>query len=157
MNEELYLEFLDCVPMYHKSFVNELNTFFINHGCKLELKPAKSGYVASYRLNKKVICNFVFRKKGMLFRLYGDNYKHYHEMLEHLPASMQKEIATASACKRLIDPQACNSKCHMGYDITIQGNHYLPCRYDGFMFLITDESKPYIKQLATQEILARSL
>ena len=156
MNEELYLEFLDCVPMYNRHFVNELHTLFTSHGCKLELKQARNGYVASYQLKKKVVCNFVFRKKGMLFRLYGDNYKHYSAILEHLPASMQKEIAAASVCKRLVvDPQSCNPKCHMGYDITIQGNHYQPCRYNGLMFLITDESKPYIRQLATQEILAR--
>lgn len=155
MSEDLYMEFLNMVAPYDQSYVNALHQYMITQGCKVEIKPAKSGYVVSYRLDKLVVANFVFRKGGVVFRLYGDGYSDYRDALESLPAAMKKEIERASACKRLINPDDCNSRCKMGYDFELDGNHHQKCRYNAFMFLITDESKPFIQSLAECEIEQR--
>lgn len=52
------------------NFVTELHQGFTDAGCKIEVKEAKSGYVASYLLNKKTVANYVFgmRTKQTLYQ-----------------------------------------------------------------------------------------
>ncbi len=68
-----FKEFLSAVAPEHKAFVDQLNNKLLEKGCDLVIKEAKSGYTASYQLDKKTIMNWVFRKSGILARIYGDN------------------------------------------------------------------------------------
>ena len=66
-----FKEFLSAVAPEHQAFVEKLNTKLIEQGCVLVIKEAKSGYAASYQLEKKTVMNWVFRKSGILARIYG--------------------------------------------------------------------------------------
>ena len=68
-----FKEFLSAVAPEYQSFVEKLNNKLIEQGCDLVIKEAKSGYAASYQLEKKTVMNWVFRKSGVLARIYGDN------------------------------------------------------------------------------------
>ena len=81
----------------------------------------------------------------------GDSLEEYMDFLDTLPSGMKKEIAKASVCKRLINPEDCNPKCVMGYDFIMDKEHYQKCRYMAFMLTITEESTPYIIKLLEKE------
>ena len=111
----LFKEFLSAVAPEHQAFVEELNNKLIEQGCDLVIKEVKSGYAASYQLEKKTIMNWVFRKSGVLARIYGDNAGKYEDTLASLPADMQKKMTASRDCKRLIDPNACSDTCVKGF------------------------------------------
>ena len=72
MNKKIeFEEFLASVSEQNQEFVKELHNQLMESGCKIEIKSAKSGYMVSYLYHKKTIANYVFRKKGMLARIYG--------------------------------------------------------------------------------------
>ena len=150
-----YEDFLLEVSPDLIGFVNEMNDFLLNNDCKIEIKSAKNGYVVSYSYNKRVVFNYVFRKSGMLIRIYADNISKYTDFLETLPESMLKEIEKASVCKRLIDPAKCNSRCPMGLDFTLKGTHYQKCRY-GLMFKMNSESTTFIRTFVENEVRERN-
>lgn len=137
-------------------FITGLHDYLLLSGCVIKIEQAKSGYVVSYSFNKRVLLNFVFRKNGLIARIYGDFAHTYTDFLETLPAAMLKAIDKAGVCKRLIDPEKCNSKCAMGYDFTLNGTHYQKCRYGAFMFSVNDESNPFIKNFIENEVNGRS-
>lgn len=99
-----FKEFLSAVAPEYQAFVEKLNNKLIEQGCDLVIKEAKSGYAASYQLEKKTVMNWVFRKSGVLARIYGDNAGKYEDIIASLPAEMQKKMTTSRDCKRLIDP-----------------------------------------------------
>ncbi|MDC7286303.1 hypothetical protein NXH76_00670 [Blautia schinkii] len=149
-----FQDFIATVPMENQEFVKEVHDQLINHGCKIEIKAAKSGYVVSYLYNKKTVANYVFRKKGMLVRIYGVHVNEYEELLETLPEEMALAIHKAPICKRMADPNACNPKCSMGYDFWMKGAHYQKCRNSAFMFLVCPENNPYIEKFLLKEVEA---
>ena len=63
-----FKEFLSAIAPEHQVFVEKLNTELIEQGCDLVIKEAKSGYTASYQLEKKTVMNWVFRKTGVFAR-----------------------------------------------------------------------------------------
>ena len=63
-----FKEFLSAIAPEHQAFVEKLNTKLIEQGCDLVIKEAKSGYTASYQLEKKTVMNWVFRKSGVFAR-----------------------------------------------------------------------------------------
>lgn len=138
--------------------VADMNEVLLHRGCKLEIKPAKSGYVASYISpgDKRTLFNYIFRKKGMMVRIYGDNINGYIDLFQHAPASVLSAIDKAGVCKRLIDPAKCNSRCPTGYDFMLNGKHYQKCRYGGLMFLLDDETTPFARAVIERELEARS-
>lgn len=144
-------DFIMDVPLDAASFVTSMNDFLLENGCKLKIESAKSGYVASYSFNKRALINYVFRKSGLIVRIYGDFAHKYVDSLEKLPDFMLKIIDKAPACKRLIDPADCNQKCRMGYDFTINDSQYKKCQYSAFMFPVNDQSIPFIKELIINE------
>ena len=89
-----FKEFLAAVVPEHEAFVEELNNKLIEQGCSLVIKEAKSGYAASYQLEKKTVMNWVFRKSGILARIYGDNAGKYEDIIASLPADMRKKMTT---------------------------------------------------------------
>jgi hypothetical protein len=68
--------------------------------------------------------------------------------------SMVQAICEAPVCKRLVDPAACNQKCSMGHDFILQGGRLQRCRNNAFFFLLTEESKPFVKALLPHEVKA---
>lgn len=144
-------EFLAAVDGTSKEFITELHRDLTAGGCKIEVKEAKSGYVVSYLLNKKTLMNYVFRKAGILVRIYANHVREYMELLDTLPDGMVKSILAAPDCKRLINPEACNSKCAMGYDFLLRGQRLQKCRNNAFFFLLSEENNPFIKALLENE------
>ncbi|RHR31500.1 hypothetical protein DWX43_05830 [Clostridium sp. AF19-22AC] len=154
MEKTEFNDFIATVPAENQDFVKELHDRLMEHGCKIEIKTAKSGYMVSYIYNKKTVANYVFRKKGMLVRIYGVHVNEYEEVLETLPDEMVRSIQKAPICKRMADPNACNPRCSMGYDFWMKGEHYQKCRSSAFMFLACPENNPFIRTLLINEVEA---
>lgn len=149
-----FQDFLASVDGETQGFVSELRDELTALGCKIDVKLAKSGYVVSYSLNKKTIANYVFRKKGLMARIYANHIAQYMDVLETLPEAMVEAIRKAPVCKRLVDPAACNPRCSMGYDFILKGERLQRCRNNAFLFLLSDETRPYAKALLLNEAKA---
>lgn len=149
-----FQDFLTSVDGANQKFVGELHDELTGLGCKIDVKSAKSGYVVSYSLNKKTVANYVFRKKGLIARIYAGHVAQYMEVLDTLPDSMVRSIQEAPVCKRLVNPAACNQRCPMGYDFVLKGERLQRCRNNAFMFLLDEESRPYVKSLLLHEVNA---
>ena len=150
-----FKEFLSAVAPEYQSFVEKLNNKLIEQGCDLVIKEAKSGYAASYQLEKKTVMNWVFRKSGVLARIYGDNAGKYEEIIASLPAEMQKKMTASRECKRLIEPTACSDTCVKGFVYTLNGDTHKKCRNDGMFFLLTNETAEHIARLVCAEVNVR--
>jgi len=149
-------DFLLTVDPKYQSFAQQTHEQMLQDGCALKMASAKSGYVVSYQHGKKkrVVMNFVFRKGGLVARIYGDNAGEYASFLESLPESMHKAIEKAPPCKRFEDPPRCSANC-IGYVFPLNGKQHQKCRYNCFMFPVTEESIPHIKALAGKELEMR--
>lgn len=147
--------FQACVAPEHQAFVGELHNNLMAQGCELVIKEAKSGYAASYQMNKKTVMNWVFRKSGVLARVYGDHVGQYEGLIAALPADMQRGMTTARDCKRLLDPSACSPTCVQGFVYTLHGTLHQTCRNDGMFFLLTQETAPHIAALVCAEVAVR--
>ena len=150
-----FREFLSVVATKHQAFVEKLNNKLIEQGCELVIKEAKSGYAASYQLEKKTVMNWVFRKAGVLARIYGDNSSKYEGVIASLPADMQRKMMTSRDCKRLIDPNACSDTCVKGFVYSLNNDVYKKCRNDGMLFLLTNETEEHIADLVCAELTVR--
>lgn len=150
-------EFLGWVNPANKETVLQLHQFFMQNGCVAHVEQAKSGPVVSYlhTASTRTVLNYVFRKKGMLARIYGDHVNAYLDFMETLPKDMQNAIDKAPACKRLLDPTKCNAHCLMGYDFTMNGKRQQNCRYNSFQFDFTEENIPYITAFIQKEVQQR--
>lgn len=150
-----FKEFLLAVAPEHQAFVEKLNNKLIEQGCNLVIKKVKSGYAASYQLEKKTVMNWVFRKSGVLARIYGDNASKYEDIIASLPADMQKKMTASRDCKRLIDPNACSDTCVKGFVYSLNGDINKKCRNDGMFFLLTNETAKHIARLVSAEVGVR--
>lgn len=148
---------LDVHPALYP-FLLETHEYLLQNGCKVEIKTAKNGYVVSYFHipSKLTLANYVFRKKGLVIRIYGNHVKAYEGLLASLPAAMQKTIEKAPACRRLLDPAVCNPHCPMGNVFTLGGEVRKKCRYTCFMFPLEAESNPHIRMMLEQELACRT-
>ena len=155
MAKTSFNEFLLAVAPEHRVFVEKLNDKLLEQGCELVIKEVKSGYTATYQLEKKTVMNWVFRKTGIWARIYGDNAGRYEEVIAALPADMQKKMTASRDCKRLIDPNACSGTCVKGFVYTLNGDTYKKCRNDGMFFLLTNETAEQIARLVCAEVAAR--
>ena len=153
MNFEDFI--LNVDPQY-QCFALSMHDFMISNDCRLKMAEAKSGYVISYQYGKKkrVLLNFVFRKTGLHARIYGDHVGQYLDFLESLSETMKKTIEKAPPCKRFDDPPKCNSKC-IGYVFAIGDVQHRKCRYNCFLFPVTDDSIPHIKTMIKKELSSR--
>lgn len=158
MEEKLQL-FLESVEESRRDLVAGIDDFLTQNRCGREIKTAKSGYVVTWNRpdTKKALANLVFRKTGIKLRIYPDHLAQYETFLDSLPEKMKKEIRRASVCKRLIDPSDCNPRCVMGYDFSMDGEHFQKCRYMAFMPTLNEESIPYIRQFLEKELSAVSI
>ena len=151
-----FTDFIETVGDSHVEFVNNLNNFLLENNCTTEIKEAANGYVVSYKHkpSKRVVLNYVFRKMGLMLRIYADNISSYPEALKDLPVAMKDAIKKAGPCKRMLNPEDCNSRCPLGYEFDLEGELQQKCRY-GLMFYLTDETKPYLEKIVKAEIEAR--
>lgn len=152
MDEKFNL-FMETVDGRFRNFVNQINEYLTEKGCKCDIKTAKSGYVVSYVLSsKRTLATFIFRKTGMKLRIYPKYIREYQEFLNTLPEKMKKEIKKASMCKRLVNPDDCNPKCVMGYTFEMDGEQYQKCRYMAFQPTLSEENNPFIKEFLENEL-----
>lgn len=153
-----YDDFLLDVSPLQRPMVDAVDAFLRAHGCVVRVTPAKSGYVVSYDrvADGKVIANYVFRKKGLIIRIYGNHVEQYPEVLGEMPDAMQKAVAKAPICRRLHDPTKCNARCPMGNVFMLAGEEHKKCRYSNFMFLLDEESTPAVLGFLERELDARS-
>ena len=149
-------QFMETVDEDNKMFVQNMHNYLIGNGCKVAFEEKKNGYLASYKYGKppKAFLNFVFRKEGMLTRIYGERISGYSNFLNSLPSEMVGHIQKAGDCKRLVS-NTCSPKC-TGYDFMIGDEHFQKCRYNCFEFLMTEVSKPYIKTFVEHELRERT-
>ena len=152
-----FCAFVEAAGAPHTDFINSLHEYMLENDCKTEIKEAASGYVVSYihKPSKRTVANYVFRRQGLMIRIYADNVPAYMEMLANWPDAMKDAIKKAGICKRLFDPEACNARCLKGFDFILDGERQQPCRYVGFMFFLDDETKPHLKELIVQEMETR--
>jgi len=148
-------QFIESVDSDNKPFVQEQHSYMIDIGCKVTFEEKKNGYLASYKYGKppRAAINFLFRKQGMLTRIYGEHIRGYHDFLNTLPAEMVDSIEASGPCGRLVN-NTCSTKC-TGYDFTIGDEHFQKCRYGCFEFLMTKESRPYIRKFIEHELTER--
>jgi len=149
-------DFLIDVDPKYLGFVREVNDDLIQKGCTLKMATAKSGYVVSYYYGKKkrVLINFVFRSGELVARIYGGNVDKYLDLLDSMPEDMKKLIKKAPKCKRFEEPPKCSPKC-IGYAFPLDGDHHQKCRYNCFLFKVSDESVPFIKEMIAKELAFR--
>ena len=149
--------FVSSAGSEHTEFINEINVHMKENNCQVEIKEAASGYVVSYihELSSKTVANYVFRKKGPMIRIYADHVAQYMDILEKWPKSMKDSVKKAGSCKRLLDPEACNLRCSMGFDFILDGERQQKCRNNSFMFFLSTETKPYLKEMIENELKAR--
>jgi len=149
-------QFLEAVDANYKDFIQELHNYLIENNCKVTVDEKKSGFLASYKYGKppRAAVNFLFRKAGMLVRIYGESINKYLNFLNTLPEGMVQSIENAGACGRLVN-NTCSPKCS-GYDFTIGSQHFQKCRYNCFEFPVTDRNNPYIKSFVENEINERA-
>lgn len=156
--EYKFAAFIALIEECNRNFVMDINEYLIQNNCSCEIKDAKNGYTVSYTMNKnkKTLATFVLRKAGARLRLLPENINQYAEFLDTLPENMQKDIQKASVCKRLVNPDDCNSRCKMGYDFIMNQERYQKCRYMAFMPSLNSENNPYIKAFLEKELEAQS-
>lgn len=151
-NELSFEGFLQDVDPVYRPFTVQTHERLTGGGCKLKLQLAKSGYVVSYThgKSKRTLINFVFRKGGLVARIYGDNINSYEDILASLPESMSKAIQKSPVCK------LCNARCPKGYSFSLDGERLQKCRYSCFMFAVDGESIPFITDFIDREAAARA-
>ena len=145
-------QFFDEIDTSFRSFAQDLHDYLTESGCKASFEEKKTGLFGGYKhpKTKKSLVNMLYKKQGLLVRIYGGHTSGYRPFLDTLPAEMVKSIKSASPCKKLID-NSCNLKC-TGYDFTIGGEHFQKCIYNCFEFLVTEESKPFIAAFVRHEV-----
>jgi len=141
----------------HQSFYMTMDDMLRESGYTRKIELKKSGYIVSYIANsdKKTLVNYVKRKKGILIRIYGDHADEYPEVFDTLTTSMKKTISKSGDCKRLIDPEACNSNCKMGVPILMDGKIYSKCRFSALFFLVSEDNYEGIEAIVKKELKCR--
>ena len=150
-------QFLNAVDANYRPFVQDLHDFLRENGCKISVEEKKSGFFASCKdpKTKRSMINLLFRKVGLLIRIYGENAHTYQHFLATLPPDMIQSIENANPCKRLINPEDCSPTCPKGYDFKIGTKRHQICRYGAFEFPIIPTAMPYIKSFVEYEVQAR--
>lgn len=149
-----FQDFIVNVFPGYQSEISKWHEIFIGEGLSIKIEEAKNGHVVSYIFKKRTILNYVFRKSGLVARIYGENAAQYKDALDEAPESIKSAIDKAGVCKRLTGIAPCNTKC-LGYTFMLGDTEYKKCRYGAFMFPITDETLAPIFRLVLAEIKAR--
>jgi len=150
-------KFLEAVDATNKPFVQKIDDYMLNNGCKGTFEEKKTGLFCSYKhtKTKKSVANLFLKEQDLSVRIYGENIDSYSDFLNTLPTEMVTSIEEAGVCKRLVH-NTCSPKCS-GYDFTIDEKHFQKCRYGCFEFLVTDESLPFIESFLQHEVEKRAI
>ena len=150
-------EFLSSVDPVYQDFVQGIHDYLMTNGCKATPEFKRSGYFVSYTdgKNKRAAVNFLFRKKGLIVRIYGTNANDYSDIIDSLPENMTAAIQKSPDCKRLTGTAECSPTCQMGNDFLLNGERIQKCRINCFMFLVTPENNPHIQSFIEYEMTAR--
>ena len=141
-------DFYKEVEPVHQAFVRDTHEILTTTGgYKTKIESKASGLFVSYShpKTKRSLLNFVFRKSGLLARLYPDNASTRFSM-DNLPATMEEELYKAPDCKM------CSEKCTKGNKFLLHGQAYDKCRYNSFLFAVTEESKPVLTGWIEKEV-----
>ena len=92
-----YDDFLVTVEKDNQELVRELHEELTKLGCRAEIRQAKSGFVVSYLKNKKTILNYVFRKKGLMARIYPNHMADYMEVFDDILKGQRLQKCRSSA------------------------------------------------------------
>jgi len=140
-------DFIQAVDPAHQAFASATHEKLSTGSYKTKIENKASGLFVSYThpKTKRSLLNFLFRKTGLLVRLYPDNASSRFSM-DKLPASMIKEIDKAPDCKM------CSEKCIKGYKFMLLGQEYDKCRYNAFLFAVTGESKPVLTEWLEKQL-----
>lgn len=159
MKDYQFTDFLETIAPQDQVYADEINTLLLDKGCRCEIKTAKSGFIVSYLSPQsgKTLATFVCRKTGVKLRIFPQHINKYEGFLDTLPEKMKKDIRKSSPCKRLLDPDACNPKCSMGFDFRMDGENQIKCRYMAFMPNLNPENIPFIKAFLDKELTFQSL
>ena len=151
-------QFLADVDPAYQNFIGGLHQYLIDNGCKAKVELKKSGNFVAYThgKSKRSVANLLFRKKGLIARIYGEKAGRYLAFMDTLPDEMFFAIQKAPVCKRLINPENCNPKCSMGYDFVTRGAHFQKCKNNCFMFDVNEGNNPYIQAFLENEIRERA-
>ena len=143
---DTFNDFLITVEAQHQGFVQAMHEKLIEKNFKIKIESKASGFFVSYSHSKtkRSLLNFLFRKNGLLVRIYPSNTE--VKVPSDLTASMKKEIEKSPDCK------LCNDKCPKGYNFSINGQLYDRCRYNAFLFAVTEESKSVLTEWIQAEI-----
>ena len=147
-------DFYKKVDSKNRDFTKAVNDRLTGLNCISKIENMPPDVLVAYETanTHRCILNFFFHDKELYARLYPEKIGEYEFLLNNLPESMIHEIDKASVCKRMLNPNACNSKCLMGYDFHIKETHYQKCRYNCFQFLVTKESKPVLNEWIFHEL-----
>ena len=123
-------DFIKAVEPAHQAFAKSTHEVLTTGGYKMKMESKASGLFVSYShpKTKRSLLNFVFRKIGLLARLYPDNASTRFSM-DNLPASMEEELVKAPDCKM------CSEKCTKGNKFLLRGQAYDKCRYNNTIYL----------------------
>lgn len=151
-------DFLVSVEPDNQDFIRDLHDYLVDNDCKEKIESKSSGYFVTYAhgKTKKSVINLLFRKKGLIIRIYGENVGKYLGFINSLPPDMVKAINKAGVCKRLVNPDACNPRCTTGYDFVINGLRYQKCKNSCFQFDINSKNNPFIRTFCENEVTARA-
>lgn len=151
-----YDDFLGTVEENNRAFVDDMHSLFMDYGCTLEIKEAKQGYVVTYTYKqdkKKVsLMNYVFRKSGMMVRIYARHIGIYQSVLDSLPEDMKKSVIKAGDCKRLTGISECSPSCTAGYDFMMEGVNYKKCKNSSFFWKVEPKSMEHIRTMLKNEL-----
>ena len=153
-----FSDFLIEAGAEHEAFINQLHAYLQENNCVWKIKEATNGYVVSYihKPTKRTVANYVFRKKMPMLRVYADNILSYEDSVVQWPDTMKDTIRNGGNCSRLVDPEACNSRCLKGFDFILDGERQQKCRcHMSFTFFLDDETKPYLLNIMGCEMQAR--
>ena len=151
-----YEDFLQSVAEEDRAFVEQMHARFLEFDCKADVKEAKQGFAVSYYYLKEkkkiVIMNYVFRKKGMLVRIYARHIDRYQQVLNCLPEAMKMDVIKGGDCKRLTGVSVCSPTCTAGYEFEMDGKKYQKCKNSAFFWLVSSDSKDFILQILENEL-----
>jgi len=154
-----FSDFSAAAGTEHDDFIATIHTFLQDCGCIYKIKTAANGYVVSYvhKPTNRTVANYVFRKNLPMLRVYADNVQAYEDIINSLPKTMKDTIKQGGNCSRLINPNACNSRCLQGFDFVLDGERQQKCRcHMSFTFFLTEETKPYLKEMVKHEMQNRT-
>ena len=139
-------DFLKTVEPQHKAFAESMHKELIANGYKAAIESKATGFFIGYKhpKTKRSLMNFLFRKKGLLVRIYPASKTPI--IPNAVTEGMIKEIDKAITCKM------CSEKCIKGYKFAINDQAYDKCHYGAFLFVVSEESKPVIAKWVKTEI-----